>query len=447
MVEPNPISDNSIPANPANTVVTKIWQYVLDNPIKTAATTALAWGGLLMLMFFSRIGYMPDINLESATSLLYAIALLGSFVAAYTMLMMVMPGLLIATAKEPTERITFQHLLCITTGASLIWAAALLDIFDFMPSDWAWIAAAMVTLMAPGIGVFLSRKYPKLEEPVTVKMDAASRWSPQDQPVKIYFWSLGMVIALGALMTIPLLFISMIGLSGDIRTASSGQSVAVLIVLVLLITSSAALIGGVKTSHVAKVATIFAPLLLFVVLGATGSFSFFSVLAIKALGHGEISAARITVTGKTCQEINETLGQRICVAPRAESVTAICPVMIRSRIGSQVVLEFAPMGIEKSEAKKAAWIVSDGGHDGAPGEKTIRRVIIDKPKLLSWQPLKGFDERDQTQMINSTAPRVASWLEPKEVGDGKALNQVASSLSSALTKQCGAQPIVESKVP
>ena len=131
------------------------------------------------------------------------------------------------------------------------------------------------------------------------------------------------------------------------------------------------------------------------VLSATGNFSVFSVIAVQLLGVGEINAARVVVSGKGCQEVNEALGQRVCMDRGDDKATSICPVTIRARIGSQVVLEFAPLVVHTDEAtrmKSVLWAASVR-EDGATQErKLVRRVIIDKARVLGWQPLPGLGE-------------------------------------------------------
>lgn len=426
---------------PENNITRIAWQYFLENPIKTFSAITLFWGCLLTLLFFLRIGHMPDIDMESAASLLYAIALLGSFFAAYTMLIMVTPGLFLAAAIHKTKEVSLLHLLCITTGASLPWFLMLLNSFKKISNSFTLYSIFLITLLSPLVGLLFSIILKKTDIQIENDDHKKNRLSPKENPVKIYLWSLGVLIVIGVTLSVPLFFIILIGMNGNFRTTSNGDAIFIATLLVVLIATSAAMIGGVKPSNTTKAAIVFAPLLLFIVLASTGSFSFFSVLAVKALGQGEIGAARITVTGKTCHEINETLGQRVCITSDGEEATPICPVMIKSRIGSQVVLDFAPIGIEKHSIGKAFWITTNGTVDGKPGESTTRRIIIDKAKLLSWQPLKGFDERDQKQISFSTTPRVATWLiQNASTPIPKSVHSM-TLVPKIVIEQCGDQPM------
>jgi len=438
---------NAGSADSANKFTKKVGQYIQENPIKVLSAAALCWGSLLLLLFFLRIGYMPDINFESITSVLYAVALLGLMISVYTMLVMVMPGLFLSGAKDATDRVTGGHLLCITAGSAIIWAVMICRMFDVSICSYSltdtsvWIVGTLVALLAPGIGLWISRKWPsKSSESENNGSKAPQKWTPQENAIAIYLWSLAMLIGVGSLLGISLMFISILGMGGSIRTATGGQAVLQIAMLVFLIACSSALIGSVKKSERQKLTWIFAPTLLFVVLSTTGSFSTIPMIAVKTLGLGEISAARIAVTGKTCREVNQTLGQHVCVNVGDDEVTAICPVMIKSRIGGQVVLDFAALAdiLDQDKKPHIYWVTTEGAIDGKQGQRITRRVILDKAKLVGWQPLLGIGERDLSEMkMDTTSMRVSTWLDVKNVNQGGTGVSTESSLDTFLINRCG----------
>jgi len=275
-------------SRPVNDLTTKYWQYVQENPIKALSAATLVWGSLLLLMFFLRIGYMPDVNFDSVSSVLYAVSLLGLFITAYTMLMMVTPGLLLAYAKKPMDNISWQHILCISTGAALIWAVVLcsfFSVFSFLTVTVAWTFSIAVALLAPWLGLLFSKKWPvKTKYSIETLKTKNSHCNPQYNPTRVYFWSLSMLCGMVLLLTISLLFIGFIGMDGDIRTASNGAVTEQLALLIFLIALSAGLIGSARPSETHKIALVLAPMLLFVVLSTTGSFSSIPTMAIRILG-------------------------------------------------------------------------------------------------------------------------------------------------------------------
>ena len=74
-------------------------QYVSENPLKFASAAILMWGMGLLLTFFLRIRYMPEVNVVSVSSVLYAVAVLGLVISIYTMLALVAPGMVLASVK------------------------------------------------------------------------------------------------------------------------------------------------------------------------------------------------------------------------------------------------------------------------------------------------------------------------------------------------------------
>ncbi|MEG0940214.1 MAG: hypothetical protein RSE32_18860 [Comamonas sp.] len=71
----------SLGASNGESASSKLRDYALENPAKTLSMCVLTFGGILMLIYFFRIEFLPDINLESATTLLYAVSVLGGVVA------------------------------------------------------------------------------------------------------------------------------------------------------------------------------------------------------------------------------------------------------------------------------------------------------------------------------------------------------------------------------
>lgn len=86
-----PIKDESI--------VKTIWQFLVERaaqaPIKVVTASAILIGGLIMFMHFNTIQYLPDINLENATSVIFGVALLGCALILALAITMVVPSFLL----------------------------------------------------------------------------------------------------------------------------------------------------------------------------------------------------------------------------------------------------------------------------------------------------------------------------------------------------------------
>lgn len=420
---------------PPVTAFERVKQFAIDNPLKFASAAILMWGMGLLLTFFLRIRYMPEVNLESVSSVLYAVAVLGLIISAYTMLVLIAPGIALANVKESFGRYANRHLACISIGVAFVWVLQLLQVFKItcFSTTATWVICAVVVFGMAGIAVAWSRHLPLVENS-NESVQALHKWSPQINHITAFFASAGVTVYISSVLLYSLMFIALIGLGGDIRTASNELAVSQLVMLVLLIIFCALGIALSKSAERTKIAFIVAPTLLFMILIVTGSFSSIPAMAMKALGQGEINIARIAVTGSTCREINQTLGQRVCADAEKEDIVAVCPVMIKSRIGSQVVLEFAPIRAEAKDSQAIFWITTKNKTDSDPGQQLTRRVILDKIKMLSWQPLQSIPEKNIVDK-SVTLPDVAAFSDFRSAIDTQ--TTPATGEKSPLIQRCG----------
>ena len=434
-----PADTTSAPAAAASgKAFEKLRQYLMENPLKFASSAILMWGMGLLLTFFLRIRYMPEVNLESVSSVLYAVAVLGLVISAYTMLALIAPGLALANVKETFGRYAKPHLTCICIGAAAVLILQLVQAFGFisLSEGWNWTASGLIVLCAAGVASVWSQRMPPASGPSSEPAPGTHRWSPKVNHKAGFVASVAVTIYISGVLIFSLLFVAIIGMGGDIRTASNGWAVSQLVMLLILITACAFAIALSKAADRIKIAFVVAPTLLFMILVVTGSFSSIPAMAMKALGQGEISIARIAVTGSTCREINQTLGQRVCAEADKDDIVAVCPVMIKSRVGSQVVLEFAPIRADAKDAQSIHWTTTKNKTDNNPGQALTRRVILDKAKMLSWQPLQTISEQNIDD--NSSARQaVATSFDFGTVIDAAVAAKPAAA-KSPLAELCGA---------
>ena len=153
-----------------------------------------------------------------------------------------------------------------------------------------------------------------------------------------------------------------------------------------------------------KASLLFSASVLLLILLHYDNLSFTFLNTFKRLGLGEINSARISVTKETCQEINQTLGKKVCENQSVNSYVPICPVKIKSRIGNQVVLEFFSL-IEVSQKEKNDtnnnstsknkyyWLTSKE-IDNSKEIRMTQLVIVDKNKISALQPLTRIEENN-----------------------------------------------------
>lgn len=390
----------------------RLLDYAFANPVKTLSVTVLAYGGLLLLVYFARISFLPDVNLDALASVLYAVALVGLLLAGYTATTLVLPGLVLGGCLDDGS-LTKPQVAWVATISALVWMLLVIGLlFEFGNLVWLTsVLMAVIALLALGLWRVWVRPNGGIRQPL---------------------WAAAMVLVCTVLMTVPMALISALGLHGDLAHSRNWSAAVALSCTAFGIAATALMVGATERPKRWRYALLIAPSMLLVFSMVTGSFSAISVVAVSKLGLGEQHFVRAVVSGKTCKVVNEALGQAVC-DPKAEegAATTICPVVLRSRIGSQVLLEFASLELViKDGAAQLKW--KTAGKD-AP---FFARVVLPKEQLLTWSSLQPVAK-------SASAPAsdvLASWLPEKRGGAMQ-----PDALAKALAAVCRAPG--EPKVP
>jgi len=425
--------------------------FIKENPFKFFSAVVWSAGFVLLLVFFGRIRYMPDMTLSDIASVLYAMASLGLFISFYVMFLLAIPGAALSLLKNNLWNVNKAHLFILPFTSSLVLVLALGYYLNLWFSRNLLCLLALVgavILILPMFGAFSSCNWPDFEFVGSVKDKSLRRGNFK----RYYIFSLLEVMALIVIMAFPLFFVILMGTNGDIRTAPDYMVLIVLFLILLAVSVVATLISSVKPGGALYLSCLVVPLLFFYVMSATGSFSVIPFMVVRVLNLGEISAARIVVDKKTCDEMNGALGQKVCSPTAGADVASICPVIIRSRIGSQVVLDFAALaverksletddhvGLESKHESALVWVTTRGAIDGKSGHGVARRVILEKGKILAWQPLPAILERDEQDrsLQESSAPLVGAAIFLKEaLGKENKNNNEESILNRNFPNEC-----------
>ncbi|MCE4540138.1 hypothetical protein LXT12_23070 [Pelomonas sp. P7] len=406
------------------TIARKLLSYAADNPAKTLSLTVLSYGGVLLLLYFARIGFLPDVNLEALASVLYAVALLGLLLAGYTATTLVMPGMFLGLSRDGNAAIEDHHVWLVAGAVAAAWGLLMVGIlYDW--NGWFWFLTASATVI---YALLLAREARKAERPAEAPPGlfgvARAPWR----------WMLAASLGCGALMLLPLALLSILGLNGDIARADNTKTMLSLGMTVVAIAAAAGLLGSIEERWRWRAALVIAPVLLFWVSVLLGSFSAISVIAVNRFGLGEYAFVRAIVSGKTCKQVNQAVGQAVCnAATEDDAPTAICPVLLRSRIGSQVVLDFAGLALKlKGPSGNPAHLVwsTPAGQIVAPeNEPLFRRVVLPKEQLLTWSSLP---QQVSSATSAPASEALASWLPPSMGGAAQPKAQ-----ADALAAICG----------
>jgi hypothetical protein len=411
----------------------KLLDYASGNPVKTLSSVVSILGGLLLLMFLTDIEFLPDVDLAGIVSMLYAVALLGLTLVAVMAALLVFPALLLRGVREmfgkrshaaaskiahtgyPAEPMSaevrptpFAEIFP-WTFAFATWAVVL--VWQLTAADQTW----MRWLAGVGaVACFLGALVQVCRETFALRRVSAAR----RKELSAWWWvPLESATALLAL-TMPAFVILRLTSIGD--WAHESISPLILVTLVLLLMASAVVACVLSLPHPQigfGVGIAFALALFALVATQTHSVTAVPHTIVRKLRLGDIELARIGVTAAGCRQINAALGATVCpVAPDADAVTPLCPVRIRSRVGQQLVLEFGAITWNRpsSESHQKQWLAS-----WLEPKQRMRRVILDKAQMPSWQPLHaGVDEEDV--VLEDTAPAhndVTLWRSSRANGD------------------------------
>ncbi|PIT59042.1 hypothetical protein [Snodgrassella alvi] len=431
--------------------------YIKVNPIKSISAIILGIGGALLLFFFLHIGYMPDINFESVASILYAIAILGILHILYCLFIFVLPGLTLSYFKENIKVISNKHILCLSINTACIWAFVIGQIINFSPlTEHVYISYTMFSMVIIILSIYgIKNSFKNLnsinkienketkqliinstvkETKISIIETTTTKNNNKNwiTPKIIFLWSLLAQILSVCVLILPILLIILYASNGNMKTEPDWLIFIKLLILIVLISFSSAAIGCLKFKESIRYVPNLSLTIFMIFIIITESFSSIAFSGIKTLRIGEVNSARLIVTGKTCNEINQTLGKKVCKSQSDNAITAICPILIKSRIGNQMVLEFSPLHkitseengtVDKNQStslkkdtdnksnnnpKNFYWITTKQANNSDKNTRITQVVILDKSKILSWQPLARIEEKDFNDIKKTSSEPAAT---------------------------------------
>ena len=250
------------------------------------------------------------------------------------------------------------------------------------------------------------------------------------------------VVAVGSFV-MPVFVIVQLMALGELRHEPISWSV--LLTLALLLVCSGVAAWVLSTPHLDIgfwFVLVFALGLLALVASQTHSVTVIPHAIVRKLGLGDIEFARVGLTATGCRQLNAVLGERACPEPPGpDAVAFLCPVRIRSRVGQQLVLEFGevtwkPQNDGKSLA--AAWAL----------EKPMRRVVLDKSQLPSWQPLQVVvDIAEPPAAAASAIPDITLWRKSSADVDDRVTKLCDARIDPALPASAPASAAVSASSP
>jgi hypothetical protein len=367
----------------------RVLQALKDLPVATMWTVVLALGGVQLLVFFATVGFVPNIDLKAAASLLAATALLGVGVVAMIAVMFALPSVVLAVSfPVPTgNRQIIQHILESVLGVMgmpiLIVAVSIAQSpsIHLDNASWHLTALILVSMVLACCYLFLV----EVGETSGAKKSARERFEEYfNAMLRIsgwFAWSacVGFITAL------------------LLRSGEMSAFYATFLVFPLVIALSSILLFAFsgKRRWIKIAALGICSVVLHSVV--TGQPTWFIHATIERLGYSYGSQLmRVVLNESGCAIVNmafdSTAPKPPVVAPSAatcvfdaERKMGVVQARITSRIGSPYVLEIP----EKDESKVGS------GVSGTARALVARRVLVRAEDVLTWLYDSSADRRRQ----------------------------------------------------
>lgn len=421
--------DDKAPAK----VFHKLLDYAVENPLKTLSTAVLIVGGVILLAFLADIGFLPDLDLAGAVSMLYAVALLALMLVLSLAGLLILPGPAISALRKglggsfrPATRAVAPTGYPAEPMSVKDEHAPRAEAFPWIFAVLGWVVM-MVWQVRPDVLAATAGS--------ALVCIAAARWWVHGDLVASrqgskHGWSLEwrMWFESGVaflVFVMPVFVILQLTVVGDLGREPVSVTVLATLTLTLAVSAAIALVLSMSKPR-SKIGIglviLLALVLLFLVASQTHSMTAIPHAVVRKLGLGDVAFARIALTPAGCRQVNAALGSTACAVPaEAEAMAPLCPVRIRSRIGQQLVLEFGDVAWNDSKESKR-WIAT-----WAEADQRMRRVVIDKSQMPSWQPLQVVVELPAAPAsAASAAGRVTLWRGAADPGS-EALKQLCEA--------------------
>lgn len=332
-----------------------------------AALVSLAFfvGGLTVLLFFWRVGFMPDADLASTTGIFFAAALVGFWSIIGSLLVGMLHGVVTTYLLQARRLPAHAALIAVAPVLAFLFAAAIVIRREIEP-DWLgpwhpalWVVAAFaVGVAGAAVAAWQRRQFRGPIAPV--------RW-PWAQDALAFAMS-ALVWLMGTFQVLALAG----GLAGE-----NGHTAVWSIALGLLWVALLVAINVMAATLPWMVSGLYVflnvlPLLLLLTVLAGGPSALASYV-LRQLGLAEIAHVDLVLEPAACRALAAapTSGLRCEAAGNVEG-SAVLDVRVRSRIGSQVLVE------RQTEVASATSPAVAKGRPGSP------QVVLRKSDIVLW---------------------------------------------------------------
>jgi hypothetical protein len=382
---------------------TPVWLAGEDSSrlIKTASFLVPLVGGVLILLFVISIGQLPSLDLTGSIALLTAVALFGLAIIGCIGGATVLPALLEISIGDGSDRKRRTLYLLLSSVPAWLTLAFLLVLWLFdhyklmsiVPSSATFISSVLALAILCGAGICWHQTRR------TSSSKAGSRWERTwTLAVTSLYWTyISMVWSASFGATSYFIYY----LSAD-PSVPWWQRVFVGAVWLLTCMAINSAIAGAGTGKAAMRGAVVAVGLALVPLLLTKSLTDLSGLVLNRLGLADLQV-RLVVTEEGCNILNSAVrGGPVCAVDPATKLASVCPVVLKSRIGSPYRLDFYPLGPDgrwpaavtpQSVPLSEQYVKSWPSLDTSPRPISIRSV----PDQATGLPLTASKARNKAE--------------------------------------------------
>lgn len=333
-------------------------------PLAAASSLALFVGGLIVLLFFQRIRFMPDADLASSTAILFAAALVGIGTLAFYAGVSLLPG--VATAQLLRERgLPPDRLIELgIPGAAVLVTLIFLALLGFQVSSALPDIGVVCVVAAFGIGFVAALRARQLRR----RRDATTPGA-----VGTWFADLAILVGVAGLWFLGVFFALVLAVE-LLNEADHGTTLSVLYAViwlgvVLWVNLTAARMSALAGSVFLFISAIPTAVILVALAGGPGTFAGY---VLRQLGMAEVAHVDLVVEPAVCRSLALTSATGLRCAQGADAAVGVLrDVRVRSRIGTQMVVQ--PMAALTKDGAGAAKRALAGPH-----------LVVRKSDVVLW---------------------------------------------------------------
>jgi hypothetical protein len=317
----------------SNSAVPWWLKLVHERPFAVAGTVVSVIGGLILLMFFFQLGGMPELDLAGASAVLMAVALVGFALATSLTLSGFCAGLPLRGQNSGLEGSSLRTrvLFLIAPGIFSFGLMALYFLFDPSSQLPSWTAFVPLVLM-----LLLAFLYSVGSEFFYGKEGWRTFYFYKKVLRKVCLFSFDGLPWVFVTYSLFLTFFMLYPWDGD-----TSMFFAKLFLWSFFCYGLNLLVWRSAHVNIFLLLAFCIVFCLLVLLNTTGNWVGFPRAIVGALGLGEIPVKMI-VTQDGCSYLNKFAGSRVvCRIEPGEKSAVVCPVLLRSRIGSPFFVGFS----------------------------------------------------------------------------------------------------------